>query len=273
MRWARLILWLSVPAYAGVAILFLIAPEWAASLVDLELGSATADNDVRSVYGGLGLGLAVFFGVAARRDAWVPPALALLIITMSGLALARLLSWLIVGFPSGLALGLHAAEIVGIIAGVAGWRALRRSGANAASQEVRVREFRPGDYPEVRALWERSPGIGLNESDSAESTRQFLAQNAGLSRVAVGDAGAIVGAVLCGHDGRRGYLHHLAVDEAHRGSGVAGALLDDCIATLRDRGIAKCNVFVFGDNAAGAEFWSANGWLARPDLSIHQRPL
>ena len=273
MKFARLVLLLSAPAYGGVGLLFLFAPEWAASWVDVDLGSATADNDVRSVYGGLLLALAVFFVVASRRDAWLAPALALLVMTMSGLALARFMSWMIVGLPSGLALGLHAAEVVGVVAGLAGWRALMRSGASGPSQAVHVRVFRAADYAEVRALWERTPGIGLNESDTFECTRQFLVQNAGLSCVAVVDDGGVVGAVLCGHDGRRGYLHHLAVDEAQRGGGVAKALLAHCVAALADRGIPKCNVFVFDDNAAAVAFWTVNGWTARPDLLVHQRPL
>ena len=65
------------------------------------------------------------------------------------------------------------------------------------------------DYPAVRSLWERTEGMGLNESDTPEAIAMFLERNPGLSLVIDSPDGEIVGAVLCGHDGRRGYLHHL----------------------------------------------------------------
>ena len=136
--------------------------------------------------------------------------------------------------------------------------------------EIRTMSLR--DYPEVRALWERSPGIGLNESDAREAVAAFLERNRDLSVVAVAE-GTLVGAVLCGHDGRRGYLHHLAVAESHRGRGIARALLARCVRGLAELGIAKCNVFLFADNAEGAAFWQHNGWTPRRDLRVFQRPL
>jgi hypothetical protein len=87
-----------------------------ARLVDVSLGSATADNDLRAVYGGVSLGLAAFFGAALRRPAWREPALWVVALTLSCMALARFVSWAVAGPPAPLGYALHAAEFVGSLA-------------------------------------------------------------------------------------------------------------------------------------------------------------
>jgi ribosomal protein S18 acetylase RimI-like enzyme len=82
----------------------------------------------------------------------------------------------------------------------------------------------------------------------------------------------IVGAVLCGHDGRRGYLHHLAVAPAHRHNGIGRALVEACLAKLGHIGIQKCNIFLFSDNEPGEAFWKHIGWNGRGDLKVLQKP-
>jgi len=128
------------------------------------------------------------------------------------------------------------------------------------------------DYETVLRLWQQTEGVGLNESDTRESIAAFLARNPGLSRVAL-DGTNLVGAVLCGHDGRRGYLHHLAMARTHRKLGLGGALVETCLADLAGQGIAKCNIFLFADNAAGEAFWKHNGWAKRCDLQVMQKHL
>lgn len=136
-----------------------------------------------------------------------------------------------------------------------------------------VREFAPADYDAAYALWRTSEGIGLNESDSREAIAMFLERNPRLSLVAVDNRGTIVGAVLCGHDGRRGYLHHLAVAVSHRRKGLGRTLVDSCLQRLKALGIPKCTIFLYADNAAGRAFWFKHGWAARDDLVVVQRPL
>jgi putative acetyltransferase len=137
--------------------------------------------------------------------------------------------------------------------------------------EIEIAEMAMGDYEEVAALWERTEGVGLDQdSDCAEKVRLYLERNPGLSFVARLD-GKLVGAVLCGHDGRRGYLHHLAVEENCRRAGIGSALVDRCLGGLGAAGIAKCNIFLFGDNELGSRFWSATGWNARRDLVFMQK--
>ena len=125
------------------------------------------------------------------------------------------------------------------------------------------------DYDAVVRLWEATEGVGLNESDRPAPIASFLARNPGLSQVTL-DGDTIVGAVLCGHDGRRGYLHHLAVARTHRKRGLGKALVESCLADLARLGIPKCNIFLFADNTAGGVFWEHHGWAKRPDLLVMQ---
>ncbi len=126
------------------------------------------------------------------------------------------------------------------------------------------------DYNSVMALWRLSDGIALGESDSREGFEQFLTRNPGLSLVVRNDSG-VVGAVLCGHDGRRGYLHHLAVTASHRRRGIGTALVRQCLAQLHALHIPKCNIFLLRGNEAGLRYWNNNGWAAREDLRVMQQ--
>lgn len=137
------------------------------------------------------------------------------------------------------------------------------------SDPVTFRVFRSGDYDEVIRLWKRTEGVGLNESDTLPAIASFLRRNPGLSFVAV-QQGKIVGAVLCGHDGRRGYLHHLAVAKRYRKQGVGLRLVETCLAKLRKADIHKCNIFVYAGHTAGMSFWKCNGWKLRTDLRVMQ---
>jgi putative acetyltransferase len=134
-----------------------------------------------------------------------------------------------------------------------------------------LRPLSIADYGTVLALWQDAEGIGLNESDTASAIALFLERNPGLSLVAVSPAALIVGAVLCGHDGRRGYLHHLAVAKTQRGRGLGRELVDECLRRLRGLGIPKCNIFLFATNHAGRAFWTHAGWAVRDDLLVLQR--
>ena len=133
-----------------------------------------------------------------------------------------------------------------------------------------IRPMTIADYEMVLRLWQQTEGVGLNESDTRENIASFLERNLGLSRVAL-DGTNIVGAVLCGHDGRRGYLHHLAVAKTHRKLGLGRALVEACLAHLMRLNLSKCNIFLFADNTDGEAFWKHNGWASRPDLLVMQK--
>ncbi len=134
---------------------------------------------------------------------------------------------------------------------------------------ITVRVFRIEDYDGVVALWRRTKGVGLNESDTRRAIAAYLRRNPRMSFVAERDD-RIIGAVLCGHDGRRGYLHHLAVSKRYRKRGLGRHLVDACLAKLRQVGIRRCNIFIFANNAAGMKFWAHTGWKLRTELRLMQ---
>jgi putative acetyltransferase len=138
---------------------------------------------------------------------------------------------------------------------------------------VTIRPFTMAEYPAVIELWERCEGIGLSAADEAPAIAAYLARNPDMSFVAWTDAGQVAGAVLCGHDGRRGYIHHLAVDAAYRRQGVGQELVEHCLAALAGAQIQKCHLFIFHDNETGKAFWQEIGWTLRQDIQIMSRNL
>jgi N-acetylglutamate synthase len=137
--------------------------------------------------------------------------------------------------------------------------------------KCRIRKMTAGDYDAVVSLWRAIPGIGLDDdADSRSGVTSYLRRNPGLSFVAC-QGNVIVGAVLSGHDGRRGYLHHLAVAAPYRRSGIGKELVARCLRALARRRIPKCNIFLFQDNAQGRAFWRHNGWKSRQDLRVLQK--
>jgi ribosomal protein S18 acetylase RimI-like enzyme len=122
-----------------------------------------------------------------------------------------------------------------------------------------TREFRIADFSEALAVWRMLEGVEVAEGDSEQEIREYLLRNPGLSRVALNDD-TIVGAVLCGHDGRRGFIYHLAVDPAYQGKGIGRRLLQDCVSGLRNVGITRAIILVSGENAKGRSFWLRSGW-------------
>ena len=144
--------------------------------------------------------------------------------------------------------------------------------APVARPTAALRPFRADDHAAALALWERTPGMGLSEADAPEAIAAFLARNPGLSWVAVQDDGTLVGTVLCGHDGRRGLIHHLVVDGPCRRQGLARQLLRHSLDGLRAAGIDKCHLLVFASNADGLAFWRRVGAQERVELSLFSLP-
>jgi ribosomal protein S18 acetylase RimI-like enzyme len=124
---------------------------------------------------------------------------------------------------------------------------------------ISTREFVIDDYDEAMALWNLAKGVEVAEGDSKGEIRAYLLRNPGLSRVAE-ENGTIVGAVLCGHDGRRGLIYHLAVAPAYHGRGIGKLLVRECVERLRAAGIVRALILVAGDNAGAHSFWLRIGW-------------
>jgi len=137
---------------------------------------------------------------------------------------------------------------------------------------MNIRPMRIADYDAVYALWENTEGMGLSDADSRGSISRFLQRNDGFCFVAEYE-GALVGTVMCGHDGRRGYLYHAAVREDLRGQGIGKALIDTALGALAAAGIQKGHAFVFASNETGQAFWTAAGWHGREDIALFSKNL
>lgn len=114
-------------------------------------------------------------------------------------------------------------------------------------------------YRRVLALWQATPGVHVGESDSPEGIGFYLRRNRGLSLVAL-DGGRVVGALLVGHDGMRGFLHHLAVAADCRRKGLGRRLVAEALRRLKAAGITQCRLIVYRDNRPGRRFWKSLGW-------------
>lgn len=128
-----------------------------------------------------------------------------------------------------------------------------------------IRTMTPDDYDAVITLMRATPGISLRDADSREATARYLQRNPGMSFVAEVE-GVLCGCVMCGHDGRRGYLQHLLVLPDYRRQGIANALVECCLASLEAVGIYKCHLDVLTTNQAAADYWQSQGWQLRTDI-------
>ncbi len=138
-----------------------------------------------------------------------------------------------------------------------------------------LRLMTPEDYPALFALWNRVPGFnrGLRSLDDNEAgIQKFLKRNPTTCFVAE-FAGEIIGGILAGHDGRRGYIYHAIVLPEHQGKGIGKQLADAACDALGAEGINRVGMLVFAGNQQGNAFWESQGWQTRPDLIYRNKPL
>jgi N-acetylglutamate synthase len=133
--------------------------------------------------------------------------------------------------------------------------------------DIEIALFTIGAYDEVLALWQQCAGVGLSRADSQDNIAVFLERNPDMSFLAKVEH-TLVGTVLCGHDGRRGFIWHLAVHPQFRRQGIGRRLVDRCLSSLQKAGIEKCVVIAFNDNTDGIAFWEQLGWLTRKDVCM-----
>ena len=116
-------------------------------------------------------------------------------------------------------------------------------------------------------------GMGLNTiDDSREGIARYLKRNPNTCFVSEHDR-TITGAILAGHDGRRGYIYHTAVSPAYRHQGIGTALVNAALHALANEGIIKVALVVFSRNDAGNAFWERLGFTARGDLTYRNKAL
>ena len=137
---------------------------------------------------------------------------------------------------------------------------------------IELRTMEIDDYDKVYALWKASEGLVLNSDDSRESIHHFLDRNEGLSFIALINR-EIVGAALCGNDGRHGYIHNLSVAKEHRIKGIGKSLVGRCMFELIKLGIHRCHLYVESENKAGINFWKKLGWEQRVEMISMSQPL
>lgn len=123
------------------------------------------------------------------------------------------------------------------------------------------------NYDEVMELWLKEEGLSIKLADTRENIKKYLERNPGLSFIAKYD-NKIIGAVLCGHDGRRGYLNHMVVSDDFRRKGIGTKLFFKCTEALKGIGIFKCHLFVKNTNLPAIKFWKKLGLEERKDISM-----
>lgn len=138
---------------------------------------------------------------------------------------------------------------------------------------MQIRKMMIEDYEGVYKLWMSTSGMGLNNlDDSKEGIEKYLLRNPNTCFVAE-DGDTIVGVIISGHDGRRGYIYHTAVADDKRNQGIGGALLQSALVALEKEKINKVALVVFAHNEIGNEFWEKRGFSKRTDLTYRNKAI
>ena len=138
---------------------------------------------------------------------------------------------------------------------------------------MKIRKMKITDYDAVYALWRKTPGMGLNDiDDSREGIERYMKRNPRTCYVAVLE-NEIVGVIMAGHDGRRGYIHHTCVDPELWNNQIGTRLVETALDALRAEGINKAALVVFERNERGNGFWERIGFATRPDLVYRTKEL
>lgn len=136
-----------------------------------------------------------------------------------------------------------------------------------------IRQMTPQDYDRVYALWRSCKGMGLNNvDDSREGIARYLARNPNTCFVAE-EEGNLLGVIMAGHDGRRGFIYHTSVSPDARGRGIGTRLANAALDALKAEGISKVALVAFRRNETGNAFWEKLGFEARHDLTYRSRAL
>ena len=130
-----------------------------------------------------------------------------------------------------------------------------------------IREMTIADYEEIYEMWQITTKRALSEADEKSQIQRYLERNKGLSQVAVID-GKIVGTVLAGHDGRQGFIHHMAVMPEYRRHHIGQKLAQTAVEKIKAEGIAEVYIFSYRDNSVGQSFWRNFGFEKRDDVFV-----
>ena len=132
---------------------------------------------------------------------------------------------------------------------------------------MQIHTMKITDYEKVYALWMSCKNMGFNDiDDSKEGIARFLERNPNTSFVAI-ENDELLGIILGGHDGRRGYIYHMSVAENHRKKGIGSALVEKCLESFKNEKISKVALLVFKYNETGNAFWEKQGFILREDVN------
>lgn len=132
---------------------------------------------------------------------------------------------------------------------------------------MQIRTMKITDYEKVYALWMSCKNMGFNDiDDSKEGIARFLERNPNTSFVAM-ENDELLGIILGGHDGRRGYIYHMSVAENHRKKGIGSSLVEKCLESFKNEKISKVALLVFKYNETGNAFWEKQGFILREDIN------
>jgi ribosomal protein S18 acetylase RimI-like enzyme len=134
----------------------------------------------------------------------------------------------------------------------------------ANDEVLRTREFKVDDYPIVRELWQAS-GLELRPGDDLEDIKLKLQRDPDLFLVAE-QADKIVGSVIGGWDGRRGWIYHLAVSPDHQRKGIGAGLVRELEKRLTAKGARIVNAQVHKLNEKSSTFFKSMGYDERSHL-------
>ncbi|SUD92086.1 GNAT family N-acetyltransferase [Psychrobacter phenylpyruvicus] len=137
-----------------------------------------------------------------------------------------------------------------------------------------IRPMTMNDYDAVYQLWINTPGMGLNDiDDSYQGIKRMLTRNPTLSFVAENEYKEIIGVIIAGEDGRRGYIYHTAVLPAYRNQGLGQALVKNVLDEMSQLSISKVGLFIFQRNEIGNKFWERLGFNVRDDLYYRNKAI
>jgi ribosomal protein S18 acetylase RimI-like enzyme len=128
-------------------------------------------------------------------------------------------------------------------------------------------------YDQVATLWRKAMGTAVSlEFDTRERIDAYLIRNPTMSTIAMLND-EVIGTVLCGHDGRRGTIYHVAISEEHRRKGIASRMVERSLSCLKQEGIDTVVLFAHVENAYAVEHWKRNGWPSYPNVLYHLKEL
>jgi ribosomal protein S18 acetylase RimI-like enzyme len=130
--------------------------------------------------------------------------------------------------------------------------------------KVQIHEFEINDYNVVFELWKEA-GLVIRPGDDVNGVRMKLMRDSDLFLLARLE-GEIVGCVIGGWDGRRGWVYHLAVKPSYQRQGIATALLSEVEKRLGEKGAKKINAEIYESNTKSLKFFKARGYETHPDL-------